>query len=628
MAIWYLDYNSANTTANGSFAYPFSPASSIRGSMTNGDELRILGNTMANICNSTIYYVNIIDGLSMNVTSGGNLGADFKAYDLLYFPTYDTFAKIVTVTSGNLNLFSSHTWPVPNTAITNTTVQVVNTAIINSQSTVVHYLGTTAMSNVVVSDAWVSPTTRVTDGTVKSILDLRNPSSQPGIYFDYPQNPSNVNNTFNLQNSIVVGHTNSTFPFSYFYFYGTNNTYNIHSLIGSYYMLNSIGNSAYPFKNSYININHMTTPGGLHGAITIASNVTFNIGNTYTQSTGSGGGAWPINSGLYINQVSDLTYIFGNVYSYTTGTSFISCYLPGPNTNIILNGTMEYRSNLISASYEFLDGIGNTSINFGPSFSMKCNGRNRTINTFNYIVGFALTLAQTGKQILPTITLPAGYTYVATYPYTYTTQLTGGPTWPVWTHPKIPPVFNLEVPGSSLFYTAAIYAASGQNMLITYRDGSSPVEFLWPNGLGYGSSLSYTSIPNVTLDASTYRTTGPSLKSYLPNRQTGIWDDTKRQGRARKIIKIPVTGGQANTITGYIRTDTPNTLFANADVQMYTLFNNSILASNTITNQCCNAWSQFTMTFTPAYSGEATLVWEMYYSTPNKSYWLDDLTIS
>jgi hypothetical protein len=105
-------------------------------------------------------------------------------------------------------------------------------------------------------------------------------------------------------------------------------------------------------------------------------------------------------------------------------------------------------------------------------------------------------------------------------------------------------------------------------------------------------------------------------------------DTTLRQSRGRKTIKIPVTGGQANTVTGYIRTDSPVTSYVSGDVQMYIILNNTILGSNTITSQCANAWSQFTMTFTPPYTGEATLVWEMYHPITGKSYWLDDLSIS
>lgn len=639
MAIWYLDYNSANTNANGSFAYPFSPASSVRGSMANGDELRILGNTLTNICNPTIYYANVINGSTINIGSGGNLISDFIQYSVIYFPTYDTFAKISSVASGNLYLYSGHAWPIPNTAVTNTTIQLVNTAIgvanQNTQSTMYILGGGTSTSNNIISDGWINATTRVTDGTVKSILNFTAPTGTPSLYFEIAGGTTNpTNNTFNLQNSILIGHINNPSPHHNFNVSGSNTNYNIHSIIGGINNLYQQGLAYLPIKNTYWNINNISMQQQpLFNATVYGSNLTFSLGNTFTDVTD----VFPLSSTVLTYAVSDLTITVANVYANTivsTISGFINYSAPvGINTTINCIGTFEYRTN-VSSSIPLLNGIGTAAINLAPSFYIRSNGRNRVINTFSYIVNSTMPYGvqyQSNKIVIPTITLPAGYSYVSNgYTYSYNLISVGqGGYFPIWSHPKIPTVVTLEVPASSTFNPSQMYCAPFENLLLTYRDGSSPTEYLFPQGTGYASALAAQSaVPNVTLDSVTYRTTGPSLKSFLNLRTTGLWDDTARQGKARKTIKIPVTGGQSNTITGYIRTDTPNTLFANADVQMYTIFNGSILASNTITNQCCNAWSQFTMTFTPAYSGEATLVWEMYYSTPNKSYWLDDLTIS
>jgi hypothetical protein len=178
-----------------------------------------------------------------------------------------------------------------------------------------------------------------------------------------------------------------------------------------------------------------------------------------------------------------------------------------------------------------------------------------------------------------------------------------------------------------------IVASTPVNVLQTYRDGSwDPIEILGIKASYSATAATATTLPNVFRDTLTVRTTGPSLKSLLTSRTAAYWINpfvpaggTGEKGASYKNIKVPIVSGSNYTITGYIRSNYASS--TTGDVIMSVIYNNTVLATQNMTSAMYNSWEQFTLSFTASATGEAYLVWEMYYPSGGMSYWLDDLSI-
>jgi hypothetical protein len=232
-----------------------------------------------------------------------------------------------------------------------------------------------------------------------------------------------------------------------------------------------------------------------------------------------------------------------------------------------------------------------------------------------------------------TVTLPAlptGWTVSSSTYSGYAPSIGSGSTAPFGSNAnRQPSVFNIQFPTSSFSSGGRPSSLiAGVNVVCTHADGASPYEQLgiYSGGYqGYGGTPSATQLPVVTTDATVFRTVGPSLKVNLATRTALFWS-TITKGKSTKLIKVPVTAGASTTVSGYIRTD--QGAYANGDTQVFLMFNDTQLGTQSMTTACINAWEQFTMTFTPTYTGEAVLCWEMYFSAGASSYWMDDLTIT
>lgn len=636
MAIYYID---PHTTVNGTgtWASPWSLSSSTRTGLATGDEIRIKGVALTSLLTATSYTATLTNNYQMTVTAGGGLGADFVAGDILYFPAYDTFAKIISSSSNVLALYGTYScWPINNSTAYggSITVRKVNrTTYPASTASGTYYVAFGAVNNITISDCWTSETTRVTDGSVKTLFNSSYTLNMTAYIDSYSTGVSNYN--VDLSNTCILN-SNSTSTASQVVLTSlTSNSTITLKQYNSYYISGStginLGGGSTPIYNTTINITHACSTSGLASVI-YAKDCTLNFTNTYVYALDI---MW---SGLNafvgsLNVTYNLNYIFVVTSQYNIN-SFIyatSGTLPAYNT-INYNGLIDILANS-TLMYIAYGAIGRLNIAYHPTnFSLRYNKRAGLQTTITY--GYWLNVPISGGQtyFIPQINTPPGWTMSYDYWYSTAALIAAGTPAKI---DRVPFTLNMDgpkVPTSPSNNRYPVGVTMGTNILMTYRDGSDPVEILSIYGNGVSSNTTYTSFPVVTKDATVYKTSGPSLKSYLNTRTVNYWTSATnsgsvyKTGKSTKPIKVPVTSGVAVTITGYIRTNDTSYVNGDCDVSLY--FLGTEVATQAMTTACIGAWEQFSLTFTPTQTGEAYLLWDMYYGNGNTSYWLDDLVIS
>lgn len=633
MAIYYLNpYTQTNGT--GTFASPYSPSSTSRTAWASGDELRILGNTVP-LFLPTVYTATKTTDQTFTITSGGGLGADFAAGNYVYFVEYDTFVYISGVAVNTMTAGSTAPMPWANTSLSST-VTVREVDIANNGTSValgtMYILGSGVSSNVIVTDGWINANTRVTDGSVKCLFRGAGATSSPTFYFETSSTISTAaNNNFDMRNSHVVPNPRTSSSGS-LNIRGRDSVYNINQFGTNTTSTSTlvIGTTAVFSPNNIITIkslnNYYTIVESLYG-----DNNTINVNNYYAYF-GDGIFGFP-GSPMY---ASNTTINFTSyVQAITTGASSYYYSNQGQSPKITINAA--------NATYDFVSASAPTYYVYGggaditlrppatvyssrratlnptkPSYRLYYNG-NQTMNKTSF---YTANIAP-GTAITNTIGvngMPASFS--TTTSSLYSPDL------------KKPFVFILDFESSANSSNCnGSVSQTTVNVLQTYRDGSGPVEILGIEGNYQTTSAGSTSFPNVTRDQVTYRTTGPSLRSTLASRNANYWvtpslpiSGVGEKSASYKNIKLPIISGSVYTITGYIRSSYASS--TTGDVIMSVIYNNNVLATQNMTSAIYNSWEQFTLSFTATATGEAYIVWEMYYPAGSMSYWLDDLTIS
>jgi hypothetical protein len=407
---------------------------------------------------------------------------------------------------------------------------------------------------------------------------------------------------------------------------GSNITYNIGQISSTGTSGNMIlGTTTVPFENTTLNITringYMLSSGLWYGR-----NLTLNITNTslYYALDYSFGTSYNSIANVHGATITLETIISHSFVSYNS--LFAQRGTQDETITLNYNGIVDVYTNATLAS--FMTTTGNVVMNFGAGFSYQRNRRATTqtsvtralgdINSSGWFFGNRLSWSE-----IPTA--PSGWTVsnsdiVQSTIVAATSLFNSG-------EKKRPFTVYLETP-VSFASTSPGGVTSGVNLLCYSRDGNMVKEVLGINGSGYRAGTTAASFPVVTRDASTFRTSGPSLRALLTTLNSAYWFETTDglSPRAIKNIMIPVTGGASYTITGYIRTDQAG--YANGDCIVYAYLQGVELDSQTMTTSCINSWEQFELTFTASKTGEAYLAWEMFYSAGNSSYWLDDLEIA
>lgn len=636
MAVYYINpYTTTNGT--GTFGSPWSPASTTRTGLTNGDEIRILGNTNP-LFFSTVYTGTYNALNQIIITSGGNLGPDFPAGSYLYIVESDAFCFVATQGTNTLTVGSTLA-PMPwaNTVLNSTmTIRKVDTANngVSTTTGTTYILGApTNLSNVIVSDAWVDATTRVTDGSVKSVFRGSGTTSSIVANLDTSTTPTLMaNNTFNMQNSYYVPNPYTASGAS-IAFKSRDSTYNIAQITvytsGS--SIITLGTSGYPALNTTATIKHLNCYTSAFSTNLYSNNCTINITNLYAYYLdylfGSPASMLPGSSNLTVNINYFLATTSGSASWLGIGPTI------SPKLTINYTGTIDYVPS-VTPNNGVSSGGGDISINILPGTTVY-KGRRATTGASalasRFIPGsgyIAQKIPVYTANILPT--LSATSNVVTTGSALIASQSTTASVYGA-NDLKKPIVVNIEYPNSSSTANNGHFTVP-VNILQTYRDGSwSPIEILGiDTKVGYVSGFAAaTAFPNVFRDTVTVRTAGPSLRSYLATRTTAYWLPTSNanetESSSYKNIKVPIVSGSNYTITGYIRSNYASS--TTGDVIMSVIYNNTVLATQNMTSAMYNSWEQFTLSFTASATGEAYLVWEMYYPSGGMSYWLDDLSI-
>ena len=621
MAIYYID-PMGTVNGTGTFASPWVLGTSTRSGLVSGDEIRILGTSLASLLTATTYTATVTNSTTLTLAAGG--GSAWSAGSLGYLPAFDTFFRVLTVTGDVLGVHGSSILPINDSSVTSTTVRIFDTVNNIIPTRAICYIGGTStnLSNITVSDCWVDATTRVTDGTVKTLISGTT-NSNINVYFDITTR-SNTNActgwTLNLQNTHVIsgGVTSGASSISG-YFQTDNSVYNIKQIYSTGASpTHRIGYSGVGSTGLTLNITHLSSGGLSTNCQT--QDLVFNILNFYGYASD------------YLFAASALT----NCNNYVISIDYLGAavvnggYLiyTGSCGKGIIN--LNSLSDLWSASqYTGLigGGFGEVSLNVAAGYQLKYNRKVSTQTTLSRGYGGPSQANNIGKMVVPAVNNLAGLTL--TYPYYFGnfSFFPGSANSEI--NYKVPSIMEFVCP-VTLNAAAALPNSYTYNInvLVTYKDGSEPIEILGIFQPLTSNNISANTCPQVTLDTVVYRTTGPSLKAYLPTRSSTIWraSTASPNAKAFKNIKIPVTAGTSYTITGYVRTD--DAAYLAGDCRISIVFNNAELVGQNMTTACINAWEQFTLTFTATQTCEMQFVWEMYYSNGAKSYWLDDLTIS
>lgn len=623
MAVYYIDPHTT-TNGTGTFASPWSLASSSRTGLASGDEIRILGVALTDLLTATTYAADITDNRSITITSGGSLGADFSANDIVYFPDKDTFGRVVSVSTNQIFFSSTSSqyalpWDDTSSGQTGVTVRRVDRTAYPASSTsatITLINDATVYSNLTISDCWTDAVTRVTDGTVKTLIYCSTTSATFNILVCNSVTKSSSGNVLNLQNTHAVGaQSTGISPLNVTFSY-SNSILNINQIFAPGSSSIMVGTTSTPVENAEINITTFNC--GACFSMVIGNSNSINVDSLILRN----------DCGNCLNSVStaiayadNLSATFQKITSYSA--SFLFLFSVAKRITLHIESIVDSYSNITSMT-SLLSGIGKVSISYGSTFNLYANKRASTITSSPVgVIVDGPTDVFNSKSYAPALTLPTGWSTPSTK-YNirnYISDTTGTSYFTdSQSFSKSPAICELSLAeNSGLSVLPSI--SLNQNLLITFRNGDDPIEILGTGSqyLSPGDSQS----PVITTDSSTYQSTSPSLKASLNTYLDAMWSN---EAKAIKNIKIPVTSGVSYTVTGYVRTD--DSAYVNGDCVVSVFFNDTELDTQSMTTACINAWEQFTLTFTASETGEAYLAWEMLFANGSKSIWLSDLSIS
>lgn len=617
MAIYYISpYTTTNGT--GTWASPYSFNVNTR-FMTNGDELRIVAKYLTDLLTPTVYSSTRDSVNTITITSGGGLGADFVSGDFVYFPDYDTFAYVSSVSANTLTvgIGTSSSLPIPDTSVVGITVRKVNSSVatLSSSSTSMYLLGTAASAtNITVSDGWVAEGVQVTDGTAKSIVRTSSSSSLINLYTDRTNIGFTSGLVANIPNTYLLGGLGTSTCRLINYTTRQFNIAQVYSPSCNAVMLTGSTTTSVLASVSEFNITIKDFSGVATALQSVATNNSvINITNFYSQT------GLVVATNMYnctVNITNFISTLFASTGFSTTTT------ISGSNSIYNITNLDIYNSVTISS---ITGQLGSYTLNIQGS--VYTNRRTNTITSITRRYAFSnSSLGLSHAQVLYTPIVNASSVTFTNNDYLDALLFSS---LPAYTDNP------LNLPRQYRLYTG--YNTSGgeprwyfaaANLLVTHADGSPAYEII---GLPYSSSTTTTgtanNFPKVTLDASVYRTNGPSIKVYLATYTETYWSivGNSPATMSTKNIKIPVVAGTTYTISGYIRTD--QTTFRNGDciVELSDGFNSS--NNQSMTTACINAWEQFTITYVATTTQEINLAIRMRFSAGAKSFWIDDITI-
>ncbi len=618
MAIYYINPHTT-TNGDGSFGSPWSFNSTTRTGFANGDEIRILGVAKTSLFTATSYTATITNQYSMTITAGGGLGADWAVGDIAYIEETDTFFRLQTKAGDVIGLNTASMLPILNTATTNYTLRRVNTETYGAGGTTATMtILPTSFNNVTVSDCWTDATTRVTDGSVKTIAFGSTTSVTVFNLIASAGSTVSDNALLNLQNThIIAGAATTPFANVRLSTFSKNSVYDLNQMQG---FAASIATSSFLCFDDVVTIKHVT--GYLLTSTNTSKNTIFNINNNVVITINRFLTA--TTSGLIraLNCTINLENLIGHTVENSGGV-LLTLMLSQSNT-LNITGDIDCWSNINVAG--LVCGTGPIKVAFGSAAKYYYNRRVSQQTSFTSLLKYSgfTPIVQTNSNYIyftDAPTIPSGWSFTYTFdPSVSAMNVVSRTIYLKYQNELITISMPIESQGVAGFPQGQ---TGRTNYSLVYRNGTSPKEILSID-TGSDTALTQNEQPLATLDSSVYRTAGPSIKSYLQTRNSAIW--LSNQIKAYKTIRIPVTASTSYTISGYIRTD--DTSYVAGDCVVYVMDGDIELDSQVMTTSCINAWEQFSLTFTASQTEEVVFSMGVYYANGAKSYWLDDLTIS
>ncbi len=611
MAVYYIDpYTTSNGT--GTWASPFSFSNGTRTGFAAGDELRIVARLLSSLLTATSYTATRPATNQVTITSGGGLGADFVVGDMLYFPDYDSFGYVNSKSTNTLTMLAGNVVPIPTTAAGTINVRRMPVANCPPSATFTSLvLFGASYNNATVTDGWTADGVQVTDGTAKSIVRSSYTASVASNFLvdsTASPAPSSAITSFvvNAPNTHILGMYSSSSSFTMFVANATSLTFaQLYTNSGSTTIGTSSLGSVYRAAPSYT-IKHMTALGGSVFNATAMAGGSLTITNLYLSTS-------IVFGPLFVDTTININTLVFNTLANPVLASTSST--PAAFATYNINTVDVY----VNVSMVGLTGApGQYTLNItGPVYVDR---RNTTITSLLYryyqtsSASISLPSVFIPKILAPSITLgPDAFNSGSIIflpairrPYNF---------------PFLFQLFAASVPAA----LPSVYAYPA-NILVTYRDGSPPVEILGVQSNPSPSPpvVSATELPNAYLDATVFRTTGPSIEVYLGTYTASLWT-SPLTSFSTKLIRVPVVSGTTYTISGYIQTD--QTTFANG--QCLVSLTDGFTTSNTqsMTTACIGAWEQFSFSYTATTTQEIYLAVSMQFSAGAKSFWIDDITI-
>ena len=632
MAVYYVDPFIGLGSGNGTWASPYAMNNTTRTALVAGDEVRIVAKYINDILTATTYTATF-SGTSITLSAGD---ADWVTGNIAYFPDYGTFAKVRTKSGTILGFQSGGMVPIP--MITPATINVRRVdpaiAIANTSASLYFTAGNyTSLNNLTITDGWVADGVRVTDSSVISLMH----STQANVnyYLHYMGGVSGeglpTGWTYDCGRTAMLGGVGAnanisvymparTCTMTFFQIFSASNS--SACLIG--------GNGSLPVLDSVtLNITHYNCAAFI-GSSLLTKALTMNVTNYYTNN--SGYWSQPALQATGTANFDTATITIGSYFANSTPSAiallFTQDYLLG---RMSVTFTDAYKANfaLVSSNYGMSRTFGNYDVSFGANFKIyEASGTQMTSFPRKWGINGSVTWpgSSVNMLIVPGIATPPGVTFSATQ---YDFQLAGS--LRPWGNGspsqmmlgEVPPMRWVSLP-DSVSYNVPQWNARSGNVLVTFRDGTTdPIELLGVRAdYRTDNPLAAAQTPRVTIDATQFVTTGvPSLRSYL----TTYSASNHSYSYCTKTIKIPVTAGVARTVTGWVKS---NSAILDGDIRLRITINNTVLASQSMLSNASYTWRQFTLTFTPSYTGEANLCWDHRFSAGAQGFWLADLTIT
>lgn len=630
MAIRYVSPFTA-TNGTGTFASPYSIYSTSQPT-TSGDEVRIIGKYLTDILEAAEDTYTLTNAYTLTRTAGSIAWASM---DVAYLPDYQVFFRVYSVTSGGVTIGTGAS-AVPIIPELNGTTgirvkRVTGVEVTTTSATL--YIGpqTATVNNITITDGWVADGTRITDGSAVSLAaNTATGSSQTVAIGGSSSSSTPTGWTVNLANTHVVKNRiastsftqnwtiaplDSTFTLGVVNLFQTNTTANgrlgqvneifgtrtidVRVLLSSYYT--AFGGAR---ASTVVTVDKWAcTQFPLYR--TTSSAVQYDNADLDLSVNAFYVVTFPSYQLVSINMARDVQLSLGSIYFAAAGTTLAGLYEVTAKTFAVeWKAGFEMRSSATAS--------GSTAVTTA-TYAIRSESPSS---------GYVFTNAYGGKTRFQVGSTPPGITLTNNTARFYYAN------WRSYhQHVSVddaPGTVLIELPvelDAPTLASSPLYVVGN----VTIKTPTTVREMLSPEGTAVSSSgAAYSAYPIVTQDSSVFRTSAPSLKCTLTTLSTTVF--ASANSYAVKGIKIPVTGGQTYTVSGYVRY-TGLTGYTTGLSRVRLWESGTLHGAFDIPTTANGAWQPFSFTFTANETGEANLALLLKFPAAG-SYWLDDLQIS